>query len=54
MVKSTRIQSKKNGKESTFGNSCVQIYEVYPPNKKNLHERQIQAQEINILLQLID
>ncbi len=39
MVKSTRLQNKKKEKENSFGNSCVQSYEVYPPNKKNFHER---------------
>ena len=42
MVRSTGIQNKKNKKEinNTFGNSCVLSYEVFPPNKNNLHERQ--------------
>ena len=41
MVKSTRLQNKKNIKiNNTFGDSCVLSYEVFPPNKKKLHERQ--------------
>ena len=48
MVKSNKIQNKKNGKnKNTFGDSCILSYEVYPPNKKNLHERQFGVNSIS-------
>jgi hypothetical protein len=48
MVKSNKIQNKKNEKnKNTFGDSCVLSYEVYPPNKKNLHERQFGVNSIS-------
>ena len=38
----TRNQNKKNMKINnyTLGNSCILSYEIFPPNKKNMHERQ--------------
>ena len=48
MVKSNKIQNKKNTKQNnTFGDSCVLSYEVYPPNKKNLHERHFGVNSIS-------
>ena len=49
MVRTTKIQNKKNikNKNNTFGDSCVLSYEVFPPNKNNLHERQFNVNSIS-------
>ena len=51
MVKTTKTQIKKNVKieikNNTFGDSCVISYEVYPPNKKNIHERHFGVNSIS-------
>ena len=48
MVKAKRIQNKKTEKnKNTFGNSCVLSYEVLPPSKKNVHERQFNINSIS-------
>ena len=48
MVKSNKIQNKKNEKnKSKPRNSCVLSYEIYPPKRKNLHERQFGVNSIS-------
>ena len=48
MVKTRRAQNKKNSnKNNTLRNSCVIGYEVYPPNKKNYHERKFGINSIS-------
>ena len=48
MVKTRKMQNKKNSNiKQTFGNSCVLSYEVYPPNKSNLHERKFGINSIS-------
>ena len=43
MVKTSKISKKsvvkKNNNKLTFGDSCIMSYEVFPPSKKNIHER---------------
>ena len=48
MVKRIKAQKQKNNNSgNTFGNSCVLSYEVLPPNKKKLHERQFNINSIS-------
>ena len=43
MVKTIKDNKKnsniKNNNKTTFGDSCVLSYEVFPPNKRRIHER---------------
>ena len=51
MVKSIKENkknvNKKENKQITFGDSCVLSYEVFPPNKRNLHERKFNVNSIS-------
>ena len=48
MVKSVKTQTNKNKKNiNTFKDTCVLNYEVFPPNRNNLHERQFNVSSIS-------
>ena len=54
MVKTRRTQVNKNISASnsnntinTFGESNIMSYEVFPPNKKNIHERQFNINSVS-------
>ena len=40
------VNIKKNNKR-TFGDSCVVSYEVFPPTKRNIHERKFNINSIS-------
>ena len=51
MVKTSKISKKsvvkKNNNKLTFGDSCIMSYEVFPPSKKNIHERKFNVNSIS-------
>ena len=48
MVKTRKMQNKNNSNiKKTFGSSCILNYEVFPPNKNNLHERKFGINSIS-------
>ena len=39
VTKSSKKNDNKNKKQLTFGDSCIMSYEIFPLNKKKIHER---------------